>query len=164
MSEGTFSPVWLLLFGLRHAKTCLRAYADSEGPDQTAHPRSLIRAFTVRQQIHWILQTGEQRPVRYLTHAQDDLNAQCVQVRRHFSHDRANLVHSLYSSASVSQSTLDRPVSRSVMHAGNCTALSTESSLMAKCPVTRRWAVVMIPSTPSSVRLELGNTSQGQSS
>ena len=31
-----------------HAKTCLRAYANSEGPDQTAHPRSLIRAFTVR--------------------------------------------------------------------------------------------------------------------
>ena len=29
-----FSPVW--------------AYADSEGPDQPAHPRSLIWAFTVR--------------------------------------------------------------------------------------------------------------------
>ena len=27
---------------------CFQAYADSEGPDQTAHPRSLIRAFTVR--------------------------------------------------------------------------------------------------------------------
>ena len=27
----------------RHAKTCLRAYSDSEGPDQPAHPRRLIR-------------------------------------------------------------------------------------------------------------------------
>ena len=33
--------------GPRHAKTCLRAYADSEGPDQTAHPRSMLRAFAV---------------------------------------------------------------------------------------------------------------------
>ena len=31
-----------------HAKLCLGAYADSEGPDQPAHSRSLIRAFTVR--------------------------------------------------------------------------------------------------------------------
>ena len=34
--------------GPRREKTCLRAYADSEGPDQTAHARSLIRTFTVR--------------------------------------------------------------------------------------------------------------------
>ena len=33
----------------------VRAYADSEGPDQLAHPRSLIRAFAVRKQIHRIL-------------------------------------------------------------------------------------------------------------
>ena len=26
-------------------------YANSEGPDQTAHPRSLIRAFSVRRSI-----------------------------------------------------------------------------------------------------------------
>ena len=32
------------------------ADADSEGPDQTAHPRSLIWAFAVLFfQIHWIL-------------------------------------------------------------------------------------------------------------
>ena len=31
-----------------HTKTCLRAYAESEDPDQPAHPRSLIRAFIVR--------------------------------------------------------------------------------------------------------------------
>ena len=30
------------------AETCLRAYAGSKGLDQTAHPRSLIRAFAVR--------------------------------------------------------------------------------------------------------------------
>ena len=29
-------------------KTCLRAYADSEGTDQPAHPRTLTRAFTFR--------------------------------------------------------------------------------------------------------------------
>ena len=39
----------------RHVKTCLRAYADSEGPDQTAHPRSLIRTFTVRLYNRWVL-------------------------------------------------------------------------------------------------------------
>ena len=34
------------------AKTCLRAFADSEGPDQTArmHPRSLICAFVVHKE------------------------------------------------------------------------------------------------------------------
>ena len=37
-----------ILYWRRHAKTYLGAYADSEGPDQTAHQRSLIRAFTVR--------------------------------------------------------------------------------------------------------------------
>ena len=30
--------------------TCIRAYADSEGPDQTVHLRSLIWAFVVRKQ------------------------------------------------------------------------------------------------------------------
>ena len=44
-----FSPA--LLNGPRHAKTCLRAYADMEGTDQTAHPRSLIRAFAVPYRI-----------------------------------------------------------------------------------------------------------------
>ena len=45
-------PVKLSLYGSSHGKTCLRAYADSEGPDQTAHPRSLIRAFAVRLKNH----------------------------------------------------------------------------------------------------------------
>ena len=47
-----------------HAKTCLRLYAESEGPDQPAHPRSLIRAFAVRKQKHWIPEcfNGEQMP------------------------------------------------------------------------------------------------------
>ena len=43
-------------YGSRQAKMCLWEYADSAGPDQTAHPHSLIRAFTVRFQNHWILQ------------------------------------------------------------------------------------------------------------
>ena len=33
----------------RQVRTCLRAYADSESPDQPAHPRSLIMAFAVRK-------------------------------------------------------------------------------------------------------------------
>merc|ERR1712212_103000 len=65
---------------------------------------------------------------------------------------------------SVSQSTLDKPVSRSVTPAGNCTALSTVSSLMVRCQVTRPSEVEMIPSTPSSVKLELESTSQEPSS
>ena len=37
-----------LIYMLRRAKECLRACADSEGPDQPAHSRSQIRDFTVR--------------------------------------------------------------------------------------------------------------------
>ena len=36
-------------------KKCLRAYEDSENPDQLAHPCSLIWAFAFRKQNHWIL-------------------------------------------------------------------------------------------------------------
>ena len=36
------------IYGSRHAKTSLREYADSKGPDQPAQPRSLIRAFLLR--------------------------------------------------------------------------------------------------------------------
>ena len=32
----------------QHEKMALIAYADNEGPDQTAHSRSLIWAFVVR--------------------------------------------------------------------------------------------------------------------
>ena len=37
---------------MRHAKTCLWAYACIKGPDQTALPCSLIRAFTKCYQNH----------------------------------------------------------------------------------------------------------------
>ena len=37
-------------------KGFIRAYADSEGPDQTARPRSLISAFAARLQNRWTLQ------------------------------------------------------------------------------------------------------------
>ena len=37
-----------------HEKGIFRAYADCEGPDQTAHTRSLIRAFAFRLQDRWI--------------------------------------------------------------------------------------------------------------
>ena len=36
------------VYGPRTAKRCLQSYADCEGPDQTVHSHSLIRAFTVR--------------------------------------------------------------------------------------------------------------------
>ena len=42
-SEKSFT-----MFGPHHAKACLLAYADSEGPNHPAHPRSLIKAITVR--------------------------------------------------------------------------------------------------------------------
>ena len=32
------------LYGARHSETCLRVYADSEGPDQPAHLRNPTRA------------------------------------------------------------------------------------------------------------------------
>ena len=35
----------------RYAKTCLQVYADTEGLDKPAHLHSLIRAFTVRNNI-----------------------------------------------------------------------------------------------------------------
>merc|ERR1711998_780901 len=46
----------------------------------------------------------------------------------------------------------DRAVARSVTAAGSCTASSTVSSLMARCPPIRPSAVEMTPSTPSSPR------------
>ena len=51
--------------GPRHAKTDLRANEDNEGPDQPARPRSLIWAFAVCKQNHWIHTecfNGEQLP------------------------------------------------------------------------------------------------------
>ena len=56
-------------------KKCLRAYADSEGPDQPAHPCRLIRAFAVHLQK--LLDTlecinGEQRHRGDFVHAGDE--------------------------------------------------------------------------------------------
>ena len=59
LSSAEISPrsgkSWNALCGLRHAKKCLRACSESKDPDQTAHLRSLIRAFAVRKQNLWIL-------------------------------------------------------------------------------------------------------------
>ena len=60
-------------------------------------------------------------------------------------------------SVSVSQFMLDKLESKLAMHAGSSTAWSMESNQTAKCPLIRPLEVVMIPSTPSSVRLELEN-------
>merc|ERR1711939_1269251 len=59
---------------------------------------------------------------------------------------------------------LDKLVSRSVTPAGSSSALSTESSQMARCHPTNPSAVVMMPSTPSSLRLVPVSTSQDASS
>ena len=63
------------------------------------------------------------------------------------------------SSVIVSQYTWVRLVSRLATPAGSFTAWNMGSSLMGRCPVTRPLEEEMIPSTPSSVRLELESTS-----
>ena len=62
------------------------------------------------------------------------------------------------SSVSVSPSMLDKLGARSVMPAGNYTALNTGSSLMVRCPVTKLLAEAMIPLIHSLARQEPGNT------
>ena len=52
-----------------------------------------------------------------------------------------NMIILFYFSVNVSQSTLVRPVARLVTLAGNCTALSMESSLMAICHPIKSWEV-----------------------
>ena len=54
----------------------LRTYADSDGPDQPAHPRSLIRALAVRKQHHWILKnvSVESKCPDETAHTKDDVN------------------------------------------------------------------------------------------
>ena len=46
----------LTLFVEQREKNAFIAYAVNEGPDQTAHARSLIRAFVARCENHWIVQ------------------------------------------------------------------------------------------------------------
>ena len=55
----------LSAYGLRHVKTCLRAYADSESADQ----RSLIRAFTFQVYYKKNMSTFWLKKVPYLTEA-----------------------------------------------------------------------------------------------
>ena len=58
----------------------------------------------------------------------------------------------------VSRSMLDKPESKSVTRAGNCTVSSTASSRMGRCPATRLLVGGMTPSTLSSARPGQGNT------
>ena len=57
-------------------ETCLRAYADREGPDQTSHPRSLIKAFAVHKEKHLILKnvSVESKCSDDISHEQDNVN------------------------------------------------------------------------------------------
>ena len=52
------------------------AYVDSKGPDQPTNLCSLIRAFPVRCQNHWILQkvSMESKCPDETAHVQDDVN------------------------------------------------------------------------------------------
>ena len=54
-----------MYYGLRYANTCLRAYMDSDGPDQPADSRRLHRTFTVRTQS---LDTSRKHAYIILTH------------------------------------------------------------------------------------------------
>merc|ERR1711973_63458 len=65
----------------------------------------------------------------------------------------------LSSCVSVSLSTLDKPVARSVMRVGNSTVWNMESSRTVRCPATKPSEAVMILSTPSSAKLVLENMS-----
>ena len=67
----------------RHSKTYIWAYADSEGLDQPANPQSdqgvpcpLTESLDTTECMN-----GEQRPGRYIEHAQDDLNLHNTYVR-----------------------------------------------------------------------------------
>ena len=55
---------------------------------------------------------------------------------------------------------MDKQVFKSVMHAGNFSALNMVSSLMVKCHPIKLSVVVMMLSTLSSVKLVPENTSQ----
>merc|ERR1712112_52448 len=66
------------------------------------------------------------------------------------------------SCVSASPSTLGRQAARLETPVGSFTASNMASSLMATCPLTKPLA--MTPSKPSSLRLELENTSPEQSS
>ena len=61
-------------FGPHHAKTCILAYTDSEGPDHPAHSRSLIRPSLSANRILGYYIMYEQMTIWYYAHVQDDLN------------------------------------------------------------------------------------------
>ena len=79
---GGFRKKTIIIGPAPHAKTCLRAYADSEGLGQPAHPRNLIRAFVVRKQNHWILHNVsiEQMPGWDFTYVQDGVNSHMLRM------------------------------------------------------------------------------------
>ena len=64
----------------------------------------------------------------------------------------------IFHSVSVFLSTLAKPEFKLEMLVGSCTAWSMEFSLMARCRATKPSAVVMIPLTPFSAKLERENT------
>ena len=82
------------LSGARHTETCLRAYADSEGPDQpaaSAHSNQGLHCPLTESLDTTECLNGEQRPGSYVVHAQDDLNLRKRMPEGTFSLDAANL-------------------------------------------------------------------------
>ena len=76
-----------ILYRWRNVRTCLRAYADSEGANQRLHcPLTELLGTTE-------CMNGEQRPGWYFAHAQDDLNRRILCLfKGTFSFDAAHIV------------------------------------------------------------------------
>ena len=74
-----------VLIRQRHAKTCLRAYADSEGPDQPAHPADQGFHCPLTKSLDTIeCMNGEQRPGWYFGQCAGSESTHFAHVRRHF--------------------------------------------------------------------------------
>ena len=75
-----------------------------------------------------------------------------------------NIFYILSHSVNVSQSMLDKLVSRLEMPAGNCIVWNMVFSLMVKCHLIKLLVGAMTVSTPSLAKLVQGNTYLEQSS
>merc|ERR1712168_112135 len=76
----------------------------------------------------------------------------------HFFSSRRNNLKQPATCVNVSPSMSDRPVSRSEMPVGSCTAWSMESSPMVKCHLTKPSEAAMTHLTPSSAKPALAST------
>ena len=79
--------LFAMICHMSHAmpKCAFAVCVDSKGPDQTAHLRSLIRAFTVCCQNHWILQNVLENKDTY--HTCHKLWTKIYEIRQNFKRD-----------------------------------------------------------------------------